>query len=98
MSSLQPFTVARYGVYFSLAVAAGSVWLGQRAGATLDYSLLRAVFIFVIFTVLAFGAEAVLTIGWQPQPLRQQQALAAPQPGGQESDHADESALDANDE
>jgi hypothetical protein len=39
-----------------------SVWLGQRAGATLDFTLLRAVFVFVIFTALAFGAEAVLML------------------------------------
>ena len=58
--SLRPYTVARYGIYAALAFAVMSVWLGQRAGATLDYTLLRAVFVFVIFAALAFGAEAVL--------------------------------------
>jgi hypothetical protein len=71
--------VARYGVYFAIVVAAGSTWLGLRAGATFDYSLLRAVFVFVIFAVLAFGAEAVLTIGWQPRPV-QPEPLPQPRP------------------
>jgi len=66
VTNFRPFTVARYGVYFALLIAVGSAWLGQRAGTTLDYSLMRAVFIFVLFTVLAFGAEAVLTVGWHP--------------------------------
>lgn len=66
--NLQPFTVARYGVYAAMAIAAMSVWLGQRAGATLDYTLLRGVFVFVIFTALAFGAEAVLMLNVPPQP------------------------------
>lgn len=64
--TFRPLTVARFGVYAALAVAAMSVWLGLQAGATLDYALLRAVFVFVIFTALGFAAEAVLTIGWRP--------------------------------
>jgi len=66
--NLQPYTVARFGVYAALAVAAMSVWLGQQAGATLDFALLRAVFVFVGFTAIGFAAEAVLTVGWQPPP------------------------------
>jgi hypothetical protein len=54
--------VAKYGIYGAVAFAVMSVWLGQRAGATLDFTLLRAVFVFVIFTGLAFGADAVLTL------------------------------------
>lgn len=63
---LRPYTVARYGIYFAFAVAALSVWLGNRAGASLDYVLLRAVFVFVIFTAIAFGAEAVLSVNLPP--------------------------------
>ena len=54
-----------------LAFAVLSVWLGQRAGASLDFTLLRGVFIFIIFIGLAFGAEAVLTL---------QRAASAPAP------------------
>ena len=67
--NLRPYTVARYGVYAALAIAALSVWIGQGAGATLDYALLRAVFVFVLFTALGFGADAALTLGWQPPPM-----------------------------
>ncbi|MGE5596190.1 MAG: hypothetical protein ACM3S1_09170 [Hyphomicrobiales bacterium] len=81
MTPFRPYTIARYGVYLAIAVAAMSIWLGQRAGASLDYSLLRAVFVFVIFTALAFGAEAVFTVGWQPPPPK---ALAPPTQTGPE--------------
>ncbi len=64
--SLRPYTIARYGVYLALAVAGISMWLGQQAGATLDFTLLRAVFVFVILVAIGFGAEAVLTINFQP--------------------------------
>ncbi len=64
--SLRPLTVARFGIHVALAVAAMSIWLGQRAGASLDYALLRGVVVFVIFAALGFGAEAILTVGWQP--------------------------------
>lgn len=60
--TLAPFTVARYGLYAALVVAAASIWLGYRAGASLDYVVLRSVVVFVIFAVLAFAAEAVLTV------------------------------------
>lgn len=60
--NLRPYTVAKFGIYGAVAVAAMSVWLGQRAGATLDFTLFRAVFVFVIFTGLALGADAVLTL------------------------------------
>jgi len=64
---LAPYTVARYGLYFAIGVALLSVWLGQQAGASLDYSLLRAVFVFLLFTVIAFVAEAVLSVRIPPQ-------------------------------
>jgi hypothetical protein len=57
---IPPFTLARYGVWIALAVSALSVWLGTRAGVALDHAVLRAVFFFLIVTVMAFGAEAVL--------------------------------------
>lgn len=62
MTALPPYTIARYGVYLALAVAALSVWLGMRAGVSLDYALLRSVFFFVIVVALGFGAEAVLLL------------------------------------
>ncbi|MBE7520157.1 MAG: hypothetical protein HS107_13045 [Thermoflexaceae bacterium] len=80
--TFRPFTVARFGIYLALAVAAMSAWLGLQAGATLDYALLRAVFVFVIFTAIGFAAEAVLTIGWQPQVPRPDPP--APRPAGEE--------------
>lgn len=63
MNAFRPFTVARYGVYLALGTAVMSVWLGSNAGATLDFTILRGVFIFLIVTALGFGAEAVLTLG-----------------------------------
>jgi hypothetical protein len=76
--NLQPYTVARYGVYGAAAISVMSVWLGQRAGATLDFALLRAVFVFVIFTALAFGAEAVLMLNVPPQPVETPPSQAEP--------------------
>jgi hypothetical protein len=64
--NLQPLTVARVGIYVALAVAALSGWLGLRAGASLDFALLRGVVVFVIFAALGFGAEAILTVDWHP--------------------------------
>ncbi|MCC6381749.1 MAG: hypothetical protein IT304_04530 [Dehalococcoidia bacterium] len=61
-------TVARYGVWLALATAVVSAWLGQRAGASLDFAVLRSVFVFVVVAALGFGAEAVLTVGWRPEP------------------------------
>jgi hypothetical protein len=61
--NLQPFTVARYGIYAAATVAVLSVFLGQQAGASFDFLLMRAVPIFVIVAALGFGADAVLSIG-----------------------------------
>ncbi len=55
-----PYTIARYGVWIALSVAALSVWLATRSGIALDQALLRAVFFFLLVTVMALGAEAVL--------------------------------------
>jgi predicted secreted protein len=64
-------------VYAAVAAAGFSVLLGTQAGASLDFALLRSVFIFVVITALAFGAEAVLTVGVQPlQPSEAQEAAA----------------------
>jgi hypothetical protein len=68
MSTLRPYTIARYGVYLAGAVAVISVWLGTRAGSPLDYALLRSVFFFVIVAALSFGAEAVLLLTPLPPP------------------------------
>lgn len=65
---LPPYTVARYGIYLAAGVALTSIWLGQRAGATFDFTLLRAVFVFVLFVAIGFGAEAVLSFNFQPRP------------------------------
>ena len=69
--NLRPYTVAKYGIYGAAAFAALSVWLGQRAGATFDFTLLRAVFVFVIFAGLGFGADAVLTLNVKLTPPEQ---------------------------
>jgi hypothetical protein len=60
--TFRPYTIARYGVWVALSVAALSVWLATRAGIALDQALLRAVFFFLLITVMAFGAEAVLLV------------------------------------
>lgn len=60
--TFRPYTIARYGVWAALSVAALSVWLATRAGVALDQALLRAVFFFLLITVMAFGAEAVLLV------------------------------------
>lgn len=59
----RPLTVVRWGIYLALGTAVLSAWMGHRAGASLDYALLRGVFIFVVVSLLGFGAEAVLTLG-----------------------------------
>ena len=64
----QPLYVARYGVYAALGAAAICAWLTHRAGNSLDVSVMRSVFVFVLFTGLAFGAEAVIVTA----PRRQQ--------------------------
>jgi hypothetical protein len=66
--NLPPMTVARYGVYLATFASVMSIYLGYQAGATLDFCLLRAVFVFVVVAALGFGAEAVLTVGWMPTP------------------------------
>ena len=68
MTTIRPYTIARYGVYLAGAVAVLSVWLGTRAGTPLDYALLRSVFFFVIVAALSFGAEAVLLLTPPPPP------------------------------
>lgn len=61
---LVPYTVARFGMYCAVLVAAGSVFLGYRAGASLDYVVLRGAIVFVVFAVLAIAAEGILM--WDP--------------------------------
>jgi hypothetical protein len=61
--TLQPFVVARYGIWLALATATVSVWLGQRNGASLDFAVFRGAIIFTIVAVLAVAAEAV--VSWQ---------------------------------
>lgn len=69
MTSLRPFTIARYGVYLALAVAVLTTWLATRAGHPFEAALMRAIFTFVLVTAVAFGAEAIiLTSPPRPQP------------------------------
>ncbi len=68
MTHLQPYSLARIGIYAAAAVSLLSVWLGVRAGAAFDFALLRAVFFFVIVAALGFGAEAVLLTTPIPPP------------------------------
>lgn len=79
MSPIQPYTIARYGIYAAAAVAVLSVWLGTRAGMPFDFSLLRSVFFFVIIAGLGFGAEAVLLMT-PPTPPRPAPPTTAPEP------------------
>lgn len=60
MNALPPFTIARYGVYLALAAAIATAWFGTRAGYSFDWSLMRAIFTFVLVTAVAFGAEAIV--------------------------------------
>jgi hypothetical protein len=62
--TLAPYTVARFGMYCAVLVAGGSVILGYRAGASLDYVVLRGVIVFVVFAALAIAAEGILM--WAP--------------------------------
>jgi hypothetical protein len=75
--TFRPFTVARWGVYLAVAAAVMSAWLGQRAGASLDFVLMRGVFVFVVFAGLGFAAEAVLTVGFVPPAPRPDPSLSA---------------------
>lgn len=81
---LRPMTVARYGVWLALGAAVVSAWLGQRAGASLDFAVLRSVFVFVIVAALGFGAEAVLTVGWHPEPSQPAPRPAPAKPDAEE--------------
>ena len=76
--TLRPYTIARYGVWVAFAVAAFSVWLGLGAGVALDYAILRSVFFFLIVTVMAFAAEAVLLTTPPCLPHAQGDASEAP--------------------
>lgn len=62
--TLVPYTVARFGMYCAVLIAAGSVFLGYRAGASLDYVVLRGVIVFAVFAALAITAEFILI--WDP--------------------------------
>lgn len=83
--TLPPFALARYGVWIALAVSALSVWLGIRAGVSFDYAVLRAVFFFLIVTVMAFGAEAVLLTS----PPARRPPVAAPPPAEESAESAE---------
>ena len=80
----RPFTVARWGMYLALAATVMSVWLGQRAGASLDYTLLRGVFVFVAVTALALGAEALLSVSVVPRPANTTTESPASKPAADE--------------
>jgi hypothetical protein len=71
--TFRPYTVARWGLYGAAGAALMSVWLGRQAGASLDFLMLRAVFVFVIVSALAFAAEAILSSAFIP-------AAPGPQP------------------
>ena len=74
--NLRPFTVARFGVWAALIIAALSLLLSHNAGMAADLAAARALFIFVVFSALAFGAEAVLLTAARstPQPTPQSTA------------------------
>lgn len=81
---IRPYLVARYGVYLAVAIAALSVFLAQGAGTALDTAIFRALFIFLLFTALAFGAEAVI--------------ISAPSQQGQQHQPASDASLTQSDE
>lgn len=58
---------ATLGVYIAIGLAVGSVVLARNAGMAFDLAVMRAVFVFVLFTALAFGAEAVLSAPGAPR-------------------------------
>ena len=60
--------MARYGVYTALGVAVLSLLLAHNAGMPMDVAAARSLFIFVVFSALAFGAEAVLLSAGRPAP------------------------------
>jgi len=92
VNSVPPLLVVRYGIYVAFAIAAVSAWLSYRAGFSVDVSLLRAVVAFVLFTVLAFAAEAVLTLRAPEHEPRE------PTAGGEEEGEEAEAAGDGTDE
>lgn len=77
--SARPLFIARYGVYAAVGVAILSGWLAYRGGNAVDASLMRAVFVFVLFTGLGFGAEAVIaTAPWRPRHVSQSPPQTTP--------------------
>jgi hypothetical protein len=59
---------ARCGVYAAIALAVGSALLAMNAGMASELAMMRAIFVFVVFTLLGFGAEAVFTMPASPVP------------------------------
>jgi uncharacterized membrane protein YedE/YeeE len=87
----RPLFIARYGVYAAVAVALLSGWLAYRAGNPVDASLMRAVFVFVLFTGLGFGAEAVIaTAPGRARHVNQPPPQTAPQHAPAPEDSQDE--------
>lgn len=68
---------ATWGVYAAVALAIGSVVIARNAGMALDLAIMRALFVFVLFTALGFGAEALLS---SPGLARAAPPAAAPLP------------------
>ncbi len=78
----RPYLIARYGVMAAVAMAALSAFWAHNAGYAMDAALMRAVFVFVIFVALAFGAEAVLIsgpLGTRPAPQPRSQPATQPE-------------------
>lgn len=91
---VRPFVIARYGLYLALAIAVLSVLLTTGAGTAFDTALLRALFIFVLFTALAFGADAVVTTA---PPAASTYASTPTTPASSES-HSDRGPADVDDD
>ncbi len=81
MRPLPPLTIARWGVYGAAGLAALSAWLGLQAGGTLDYVVLRGVFVFVVFAAIAFAGEALVSSRGS-QPGAEQRRQDVPRAGG----------------
>ncbi len=84
--TFRPFTVARWGMYVAAGAAVLSIWLGHNAGASLDFLMLRAVFVFVIVTLLGLGAEATLSMNFTPPPVEHRPVV---QPASGEGDESE---------
>ena len=88
MTPLPPMTVAKWGVYGAALFAALRAWLGLRAGGTWDYVLLRAVFVFILLTVLVLALEAAVTLlpprPEEPRPSKGAQGTEAAEGGEQQ--------------